>query len=590
MSPELRSSSGPETCPAEGRHELVQRLGGGARRGAERARAAGGGAPFDPLTPIVVKTAVGEEQVDYLYEHQSEFPGIKIVQIYLRGYPYSSLAAELLGYTGEISPEELKQLRKSYRAGDRIGKAGIEAAYDRYLRGRTDWARSGSTRSAARSRYEPRQESSAGYAMRLTLDMKSPAGSRGGAPARDRSRARERPVGGERRRHRRTRSARRCRSRDGVGADVQAVGVHGASQSEEARSPLLRLGGPIVQSRDRRALSARVDVEAGDRARRDAGARVFAIPVDPVHRSAEYGLDRQGFRNWNPYVNRPMTLPEALAESCDTYFYEIGNRFYKGGSESRVRMQQWAQRFGFGAPTGLDIGGEADGLVPTPEWRRKKFQSDWDRAWKPGDSIQLAMGQKDMLVTPLQMRRVLRDARQRGQLVKPYLVSDVEQPGAKGSPRVVLRRFAAARLVRRRRSRGAQGGSGRPVRRNALRQRHVGRRLRGLRVPSRARRAQLRKPSGYPVTRSGISRISRGGAAGGRLSRRGRGVRADRERRSRIERGRSRGTQSVRAILRRRGGAGDSRGYGLRTGLAHDRGRPRHPRPLRGHGSRSLCS
>jgi penicillin-binding protein 2 len=164
-----------------------------------------------------------------------------------------------------------------------------------------------------------------------------------------------------------------------------------------------------------------------------------SIQCTPV---ATYGLDKQKFRNWNPYVNRPMTLPEALAESCDTYFYEIGNRFYEGGSESRVRMQQWARRFGFGGPTGLDIGGEADGLVPTPEWRKKTFESDWDRAWNPGDSIQLSIGQKDLLVTPLQMTAFYAMLANGGKIVTPHLVSDVEQPGGKGSPRVVLRRFA----------------------------------------------------------------------------------------------------------------------------------------------------
>ena len=91
-------------------------------------------------------------------------------------------------------------------------------------------------------------------------------------------------------------------------------------------------------------------------------------------------------------------------------------------------MQQWARKFGFGEPTGLDIGGEADGLVPTPEWRKKTFESDWDRAWNPGDSIQLAIGQKDLLVTPLQMAAFYAMLANGGNLVTPYLVSDVEQP------------------------------------------------------------------------------------------------------------------------------------------------------------------
>ena len=164
-----------------------------------------------------------------------------------------------------------------------------------------------------------------------------------------------------------------------------------------------------------------------------------SLQCSPV---AYYGLDRQRFQNWNPNVDRPMTLPEALAESCDTYFYEIGNRFYERGTEGRTRMQQWARRFGFGAATGLDIGGEAEGLLPTPDWRWKTFQSDWDRAWNPGDSIQLAIGQKDLLVTPLQMAAFYAMLANGGNVVSPYLVSNVEQAGAKGSPRVVLRRFA----------------------------------------------------------------------------------------------------------------------------------------------------
>jgi penicillin-binding protein 2 len=138
-----------------------------------------------------------------------------------------------------------------------------------------------------------------------------------------------------------------------------------------------------------------------------------------------------------------MFLAEALAESCDTYFYEIGNRFYLRGSEGRVRMQQWAKRFGFGVPTGLDIGGEEEGLLPTPDWRWKTFTSDWDRVWNPGDSIQLAIGQKDLLVTPLQMTAFYAMLANGGNVVRPHMVSSVEQTGAKGSPRVTVRRFAA---------------------------------------------------------------------------------------------------------------------------------------------------
>ena len=429
--------------PKEGRFELVQRLARVLNVSTKALAREVDERRFDPLTPITVKTSVGEEQVNYLYEHQAEFPGVEIVQIYLRDYGYAALAAQILGYTGEISPEELKRL-DGYRSGDHIGKTGIEAQYDSYLRGRAGLAQMRvDSLGNQTSPIVLRREATPGYALRLTLDMRL-------------QRAAE---------------------------DALQYGINLAHQNEHWAAN----GGAIValDPRDGAVLAmasaptfkpsvfvGRVDPKKL-RALYDEGANnplfnratagqyppgstwkpvtalagmqehVFS-PYESLQCTpfATFGLDRQRFRNWNPYVNRPMTLPEALAESCDTYFYEIGNRFYEGGSESRVRMQQWARRFGFGGPTGLDIGGEADGLVPTPEWRRKEFDSDWDRAWNPGDSIQLAIGQKDLQVTPLQMAAFYAMLANGGNVVSPYLVSNVEQPGGKGSPRVVLRRFA----------------------------------------------------------------------------------------------------------------------------------------------------
>ena len=398
----------------------------------------------DPLTPITVKTAVREEQVNYLYEHQAEFPGVKIVQTYLRDYTYQSLAAQILGYVGEISPEELASLRRDgYRAGDRVGKVGIEASYDSYLRGR---AGLGQIRVDSLGRqvgaYEPRQEARAGYALRLTLDVRL-------------QRAAESAIRyGIQKAHENGNWAANGGAivaldpRDGailamasnptfkpstfVGrVDPKKVGA----LYNDPRNPLFNraIAGLYPPGSTWKPVTALAGMQD------HVFSAYDSIRCSPV---AYYGLDRQKFVNWNPYVDRPMTLVEALAESCDTYFDEIGNRFYERGSEGRVRLQQWAHRFGFGATTGLDIGGEAAGLVPTPEWRRKTFESDWDRAWNPGDSIQLAIGQKDLLVTPLQMASFYGMLANGGNVLTPYLVSNVEQPGGKGSPRVVLRRFA----------------------------------------------------------------------------------------------------------------------------------------------------
>src|SRR5205823_4287444 len=109
------------------------------------------------------------------------------------------------------------------------------------------------------------------------------------------------------------------------------------------------------------------------------------------------------FANWDRNVNQAMDMPTALAYSCDTYFYQLGNDFYELPPQRGHPLQAWASRFGFGRTTGIDVGPEYRGLLPTPEWRQSYFKTALDKLWKPGDSIQLAIGQKDLLVTPMQM-------------------------------------------------------------------------------------------------------------------------------------------------------------------------------------------
>ena len=184
-------------------------------------------------------------------------------------------------------------------------------------------------------------------------------------------------------------------------------------------------------------------------------------------------------------------------------------------------MQDWAKKFGFGAdgrPRHRRRGAAAS--LPTPAWRKRdRARRHGTRPWNPGDPIQLAIGQKDMTVTPLQMARFYALIANGGKLVTPYVVSAVEQPGE--------RRHAAgaaeARSRRRRRvpidvdPRSAQRRPRRPLPGDPRRRGHLLRRLRQLPRPDRRQdRARPRRSSTCPATRSGISRTRRGGAAGGR--------------------------------------------------------------------------
>ena len=155
----------------------------------------------------------------------------------------------------------------------------------------------------------------------------------------------------------------------------------------------------------------------------------------------------QTFKNWNPYTYTGMDLVTALAASCDTYFYQLGEKFWELPPDRGHPQQQWASRLGFGQPTGIDIGGEARGLLPTPEWRQDTFRgpkySEIDRIWKPGYSIQLGIGQGDLRVTPIQMARLYAAIANGGKLVTPHLTEDVEQPSGSSSQPKILRGFGA---------------------------------------------------------------------------------------------------------------------------------------------------
>ena len=127
----------------------------------------------DPLTPVTVKAAAREDQIHYLAEHRGEFPGVQIAQTYIRHYPYRSVAAQVLGYVGEISSPQLRHdTKKGYLLGDEIGQAGVESSYDSWLRGKAGLAQLRvDSLGRARSDLTLTRPSQPGQALRLTLDL-----------------------------------------------------------------------------------------------------------------------------------------------------------------------------------------------------------------------------------------------------------------------------------------------------------------------------------------------------------------------------------------------------------------------------------
>jgi penicillin-binding protein 2 len=406
----------------------------------------------DPVTPVVVRRGIHPDQLSYIKEHQSEFPGVLLADSYLRKYPWRSLAAHVLGHVGEISPEELRRMRsRGYRLGDIIGQAGVEAHYDEYLRGRDGSAQltvdsRGRPIGGARDIVMPQS----GNTLRLTIDMKL-------------QRAAEQGI---------RRGIEAARENDAWAADGGAiVALDPRDGAVLAMASYPSFNPSVYVSRDPKKLARLHDPESAQEENFPLLNRGLEVtyppgstwkPVTALAAMQEHVLEPytslpctgsyeaygQTFRNWTPNVNQWMELPTALAFSCDTYFYKLGLDFFHLPADRGHPMQQWASRFGFGAPTGIDLGPESGGLVPTPEWRRTAFAgseyTEEDRIWKPGYSIQLSIGQGDLLTTPLQMARFYALVANGGQLVTPYVAQDVERPSS--DPRVpeLLQRLGGA--------------------------------------------------------------------------------------------------------------------------------------------------
>ena len=395
-------------------------------------------AESDPLAPVVVRRSVSDRKAAYLLEHQGEFPGVQITETSLRRYDQGRIGVHYLGYTGEISRQQLEGRRKDgYAAGDIIGQTGIEAAYDEYLRGTAGVGRVFvDALGRVTSEREFSQLPEAGENVRLTIDV-------------DLQKAAEKAI----------LHGISLAHRDGEwaadGGALVAMNVKTGEILALASNPtydpqvwtdrdpekLKKLGERRANSPTlNRAISGLYPPGSTFKPITALAALQEGMlgPDEPIPCTGKMVIDRQTFANWNPYANYPLTLTRALAESCDTYFYNVALRFYERRDSP---LQRWSRRMGFGHKTGIDVGPEQRGLVPTPAWRRRHFESEIDKIWTSGQSVQLAIGQGDLLVTPLQMTQAYAMIANGGKLVQPQLVSAVEEPRNAGEPPVVLRPY-----------------------------------------------------------------------------------------------------------------------------------------------------
>jgi penicillin-binding protein 2 len=398
----------------------------------------------DMLDPIVVRTEATGPMQAYLEERAAAFPGLTLARSYIRSYPYGSLAPQLLGYDGQISQGDGRLGKDGYEPGDEIGQTGIERGLDMYLRGVPGLARVrvdslGRPRSHRLLTTVPQP----GQTVRLTIDSQLQIAAQNALQ-----------YG--------IQLARNSGQWAADGGAIVALSPKDGSILALASSPsydpsvwsgrvthhALAAEGLIGKSaldKNYPSLDRALDAEYPPGSTFKPLTAIAALQEHLIKPYAFYpctgtyvapeDTSHRVWHNWDRFVYQGMDLPTALAQSCDTYFYRAGNKFYLLPKDRGQPIQRWARRFGFGRTSGSDLTPQAPGVVPTIGWRHSMFtrrtdRTNWriDRLWKPGDSLNLAIGQGNLLVTPLQMARFYAAIANGGKLVTPHVLMDVENP------------------------------------------------------------------------------------------------------------------------------------------------------------------
>jgi penicillin-binding protein 2 len=335
-----------------------------------------------------------------------------VEQVFLREYPHHAIGAHLFGTVGEVTKEQLEDQRyRGVALGDRVGQSGIEYQYDRFLRGSNGATRVqvdalGNLKGQLGVR-TPRQ----GSQLRLSVDI-------------DVQQAGQDALG----------SAKGAF----VVMDVKdgSVVALGSSPSFDPN-----VFSKAVRESDYRRLTAKENGEPlANRATQGlyptgstfklitAAAALEGGLITPDTVQYDPGSLRVGgvtFKNAGDAVHGALALRKALSVSSDVFFYKLGLEA-NGGKEPLV-IQRWARRLGLGQPTGIDLPGEAAGLIPTPRWRNELFRKKLtDRAWSVGDNINLSVGQGDLQADPLQMAVAYAAIANGGRVVTPRLGQRIE--------------------------------------------------------------------------------------------------------------------------------------------------------------------
>jgi penicillin-binding protein 2 len=364
--------------------------------------------------PLTVQPKLDQQVVTNFMERRQEFPGVMLVEQSARNYPNGQLAGSLLGYVGQIG-EELKEPDfAGYHVDEVVGKAGLEAYYEKQLRSQPGhnsvvvdpWGR-------PVGGYDVTPPTP-GNNLHLTLDL-------------DLQRVAEEAL---------SRQIEWIKSLK----DPHANPTRGALVVQDVKTGAI-LAMASVPNYDPNMMVRGLTTSQWDALQKQPGALVnwgiqgFAPGSTYKMATGLAGLEGgaigpyellpcpanywrfQNPHNWKPYDDGPQDIAKALATSCNPFFWETGYRLGIDG------IAKFVAQFGFGKKSGIDLPDESPGSLPT--------QASYGDRWYPGEVLNVSIGQGDVLVTPLQLASYTATIAARGTRMKPYLVDEVVSQSGK---------------------------------------------------------------------------------------------------------------------------------------------------------------
>lgn len=366
-----------------------------------------------PFVPVRLEKNISREKLAVVETHSLDLPGLTVDVVPVRKYIGGEVVAHIIGYTGEVGPDDLeKDESQTYTVGDIIGKSGIEKYLDPYLRGKNGVEQYEVNVLGKPVRVLGKVNPESGYNVVLTMDsvLQKVAwdalnGQAGAVAAID--------------------------PRDGsVLALVSSPSFDPTLfNSGISLEDWQKLSGDPYHPMENRAVSGQYPPGSTYKMIVAAAALQEGLitPDTAFNCDGSFAMGNRTFRCWQKHGHGRVSLHRAIVESCDVYFYNVGKLI---GVD---KLAEYARAFGFGQPTGISLPREKNGLIPTKAWKLSKLK----QPWQLGETISIAIGQGFNLVTPLQLVSAYGALANGGTLWRPRLVKQIEAPDGR-----VLKTFA----------------------------------------------------------------------------------------------------------------------------------------------------